>query len=83
MRFNKEFFKKDFMNKFLSFSFKFGKVFAVITLIVLLVTMICSGIFLLKFDCQKVKTPSFETPAEVFIVASSLFMNRNCESPAI
>lgn len=61
MRFNKEFFKKDFMNKFLSFSFKFGKVFAVITLIVLLITMVCSGIFLLKFDCQKVNTPSFET----------------------
>ena len=53
--------KKDFLNKILYACFKFGKVFAVFALIVLILTMVGSGICLLNMDNPKINTPQFET----------------------
>ena len=52
--------KKGFLNKILYASFKFGKVFAVLALIVLVLTMIGSGVYLLKINNPKIVTPQFE-----------------------
>ncbi|MFA7658301.1 MAG: hypothetical protein WCY19_02595 [Candidatus Gastranaerophilaceae bacterium] len=52
--------KKSIMDKFLFFSFKFGKVFSSILLVVLIATIIFAGIFLLKMDRYSIETPSFD-----------------------
>lgn len=52
--------KKDFLNKVLYASFKFGKVFAVLALAILTLTMIGAGIYLLKTSNSKIVTPNFE-----------------------
>ena len=52
--------KKDFLNKILYASFKFGKVFAVLALVILVLTMVGSGIYLLKIDNPQIVTPQFE-----------------------
>lgn len=51
--------KKTFLNKFLSFSFKLGKILSSVLLIVTLIAIIGAGIVLLRFNGSKVETPSF------------------------
>lgn len=51
---------RDFFNTVLYTSFKFGKLFAVLALIILVFIMICSVIYLLKIDQPKIVTPQFE-----------------------
>ena len=52
--------KKGIMDKFLFFSFKFGKVFSSILLVVLITTIVFAGVFLLKMDRYSIETPSFD-----------------------
>ena len=51
--------KKNYLDKFLYGGFKFGKIFAVLVLFLILIVMIVSIVFLLKFNSDKIETPQF------------------------
>ena len=55
------------MNKFLKLTFKIGKVFSSILLVIVLLVMVGSGIGLLTSDNAPLKTPSFNTLKQAFI----------------
>ncbi len=53
--------KSNFVDKFLFAGFKFGKIFASIVLVLLVITMIVCAVLLLKFDNTNISIPKFDT----------------------
>lgn len=65
------------MNKFLKLTFKIGKVFSSILLVIVLLVMVGSGIALLTSDNAPLKTPSFNTLKQTFIEENAKYEENN------